>query len=66
MKCGALARTPPEAAFEKAPLDSRKTFGARDLVGGYLWIAMRFVEIGSEKFFLFRFEKKAFFSDSGM
>ena len=33
MKCGALPHAPPEAAFEKAPLDSRKTFGAGDLVG---------------------------------
>ena len=27
---GALPRTPPEAAFEKAPLDSPKAFGAGD------------------------------------
>ena len=51
-KCGALPHTPPEAAFEKAPLDSPKAFGARDLVGGYLWIVMRFEEIERKNFFL--------------
>ena len=33
-KCGALPHTLPEAAFEKAPLDSRKAFGTRVLVAG--------------------------------
>ena len=43
-RVGALPRTPPEAAFEKAPLDSRKTFGAGDLVGVCLWIEVGVAE----------------------
>jgi len=64
-KCGALPHTPPEAAFEKAPLDSRKAFGAGILVGGC------FETEGSErkafvkKFIFLGFEKKGFRADSG-
>ena len=45
MKCGALPHAPPEAAFEKAPLDSRKTFGAGEDVAEW-WRTLTEVKCG--------------------